>query len=63
MNEKIPARFRANMRDSSFKISMTKEEWKHVKQVRLEVVEEDGAYSYPINIPRWLFNLLNRFEV
>ena len=43
--------------------SMDKEDWKHVKQIRLEVVEEDGSYSYPIDIPRWLFNLLNRFEV
>lgn len=42
---------------------MTKEEWKEVKQVRLQIEEDDCVWSFPIKCPRWLFNLLCKLEV
>ena len=42
---------------------MTSKEWKEVKQIRLEVVESDVTWSFPIRCPRWLFNLLSKFEI
>lgn len=41
---------------------MNKQEWKKVKQIRLEVAEDDCLWSFPINCPRWLFNILNKLE-
>lgn len=42
---------------------MNREEWKFVKQVRIEVYEQHGGkhltWSFPIRCPRWLFNLLS----
>ncbi len=40
--------------------NMNKEEWKKVKQIRLEVVEDDCLWSFHINCPRWLFNILSK---
>ncbi len=31
-------------------------------QIRLEVVQTDGSYSFPIHCPRWLFWLLSKLE-
>ena len=41
---------------------MTKQEWKKVSQIRIQVVEEAGRYSYPIKCPRWLYKLLEMLE-
>ena len=41
---------------------MTKEDWEHVHQIRIEVVDDDGLYSFPIHCPRWLFLLLEKLE-
>lgn len=37
-----------------------KKEWKEIKQIRIEVVEEDFIYSFPIHCPKWLFWILNK---
>lgn len=42
---------------------MTPEEWKKVKQVRIEIVDDDGVWSYPIHCPRWLYWILEKLEI
>jgi len=48
---------------------MTKQEWKWVAQVRIEldVIDcpetEHVKYSFPIHCPRWLFNVLSKLEI
>ncbi len=41
---------------------MNKKVWKKVKQIRLEIVEGEVRWSFPINCPRWLFNILSKLE-
>ena len=41
---------------------MKPKEWKNVVQIRIEVVEKDIHWSFPIRCPRWLFNLLMKLE-
>lgn len=36
--------------------------WKNVLQIRLQVIEKDSEWSFPIKCPKWLFNLLSRLE-
>ena len=44
-------------------IYTNKKEWKHIEEIRIEVVEDDGSsYNFPIKCPRWLFNILERLE-
>jgi hypothetical protein len=33
-----------------------------MKEVRIEIVEEDCSYSYPIYCPDWLLWLLEKLE-
>lgn len=42
---------------------MNEQDWKQVKQIRIEVVDNDGAWSYPIHCPRWLYWLLSKLEI
>jgi hypothetical protein len=32
-----------------------------IKEVRIEVREENGSYSYPVELPSWMLKLLLRF--
>jgi hypothetical protein len=32
-----------------------------IKEVRIAVTDEDGSYSYPIEMPEWMLKLLLRF--
>jgi hypothetical protein len=42
---------------------MTKEDWAKIVQIRIEVVDDDGLWSFPIHCPRWLFWLLEKLEI
>ena len=42
---------------------MTKEEWAKVTQVRIEIVDQDGTFSFPIHCPRWLYWILEKLEL
>ena len=42
---------------------MNKKDWKQVTQIRIEVVEGDFIWSFPIRCPRWLFMLLSKLEL
>lgn len=32
-----------------------------IKEVRIEVTEEDGSYSYPVYLPKWMLRILLKF--
>jgi hypothetical protein len=32
-----------------------------IKEVRIEVTEDGGGYSYPVELPKWMLKLLLRF--
>jgi len=42
---------------------MTKKDWKKVTQVHILVEKGNSNYSFPINCPRWLFNILRKLEI
>lgn len=42
---------------------MNKQDWKQVDEVRLEIVEGDMTWSFPIRCPRWLFIILSKLEL
>ena len=42
---------------------MNKQDWKDITEIRIEVVEKDGMWSFPITCPRWLFNILIKLEI
>ena len=34
-----------------------------MKEVRIEIHDEDGVWSFPIHCPRWLLWVLERLEI
>ena len=34
-----------------------------IRQVRIEIVEEDYTWSFPIHCPRWLLWVLSKLEI
>lgn len=44
---------------------MKKEDWEHVSEILIEVVDSEGGdiYRFPIHCPRWLFWLLEKLEI
>jgi hypothetical protein len=34
-----------------------------MKQVRIQIIEDDGSYSFPIHCPKWLLWVLMKLEI